>query len=179
MTTPEFLTEFKRLCAGFRYEPTKEQADAWFKRIGHNVASDWACAVDTLLCAPRFPLLDPVLAAIDDAATYRRRVSVERDKPRAQRIFQQIHGEAPRQGNPLSSGLFEAIRAFAGRDQVRDYIAQTEHSSVLSDDEKQERLNVYRMREQKLSADLARLLPDLGETELSEFVDRYGAAVSR
>ena len=64
MTRPEFMGQFQRLCTGFSTSFTQEQAEAWFRRIGHVGADVWSESVTTLLCADRFPRdLDRVLAA--------------------------------------------------------------------------------------------------------------------
>lgn len=87
MNKPEFFTEYTRLCKGFRYESTPEQGNAWYSRLAHVHASDWTEAVTSLLCGPRFPLLDPVLEACEKAAAHRRRVEADRDRMASERFF--------------------------------------------------------------------------------------------
>lgn len=87
MTKPQFLAEYERLCNGFRHQSTPEQGAAWYTKIGHVQAEDWREAVTTLLCAPRFPLLDPVLISCEQAAETRRRMTVNRERYEANRMY--------------------------------------------------------------------------------------------
>lgn len=87
MTKTEFLMDYERLCNGFRHQSTPEQSSAWYKKIGHVQAQDWSNAVDTLLCAPRFPMLDPVLSACDQAQESRRKHAAQRERMEANRTF--------------------------------------------------------------------------------------------
>lgn len=88
MTKLEFMQDYERLCDGFRYQSTPEQSAAWYKKIGHTHANDWREAVDTLLCGPRFPLLDPVLVACEQASGHRKRQQAQQERMEAQRFFQ-------------------------------------------------------------------------------------------
>ena len=88
MTKHEFMQDYERLCDGFRHQTTPEQIAAWYKKLGHIHAEDWREAVDTLLCGPRFPLLDPVLVACDQASGQRRRQVAQQERFEAQRFFQ-------------------------------------------------------------------------------------------
>lgn len=171
MTKPEFFEQFARLCAGFRYDATPEQGEAWFKRIGHGHPADWREAVDVLLCAPRFPLLDPVLAALEQAQEHRRRVTVARDKPKAESGFERLQRGA---GATLSPTLFAAIKAFAGREQVRRYLALERGR----EERREQELVRLAKEEARLTRELADLVPQLDEHELSDFVAHYGPAVA-
>lgn len=108
MTKTEFLMEYERLCNGFRHQSTPEQSSAWYKKIGHVQAQDWTSAVDTLLCAPRFPVLDPVLAACDQAQESRRRHAAQRERMEADRTFsgRVIY----RKGDDPMEGAYNAFR---------------------------------------------------------------------
>jgi len=150
MTRNEFMGQFQRLCAGFRYDSTPEQIEAWFRRIGHAAVQDWAEAVTTLLCAPRFPLLDPVLAALDSASAHRRRLAVERDKQPAS-MLARLAQEGGR-GCPLSPELFESIKAFAGREQVRKYLGIVQDKADLEPAERERELTRLTHEEARLSA---------------------------
>jgi len=176
MTRPEFMGQFDRLCKGFRYDSTQEQSEAWFRKIGHVDVQDWAEAVNTLLCSPRFPLLDPVLAAIDEAGNHRRRMSVEREKRSAVGLAR-LAQEGGR-GCPLSPELFAAIKAHAGREQVRHYIALVEQDEKLEPLEKRDELHRLKAEAHRLTAILCEMLPKLHEEELAEFMARYGEAVA-
>lgn len=171
MTRPEFMSQFDRLCKGFRYDATPEQSEAWFKRIGHGHPADWREAVDVLLCAPRFPLLDPVLAALEQAQGQRKRLAVTRDKPQAESVFERLRrGE----GAKLSPTLFAAIKAFAGREQVRRYLALERGR----EERREQELVRLAKEEARLTRELADLVPQLDEHELSDFVGHYGPAVA-
>lgn len=176
MTKPEFMGQFDRLCRGFKYEATGEQAEAWFRRIGHALVADWSEAVTTLLCAPRFPLLDPVLAALDAAEAHRKRQRIEQDKKPASKLYKLVQeGQVSTHLSPL---LFQAIKTFAGRDQVRHYIGLTVSDEDLEPLEREEELNRWKREEARLSAVLAETVPKLNEEDLSAFVERYGKAVA-
>ena len=176
MTRPEFMGQFDRLCVGFRYSATQEQSEAWFRKIGHHALADWAEAVSTLLCAPRFPLLDPVLAALDEAAQHRRKVEIDRNRRQDSRLAHtaQFGGG----GNPLSPTLMAAIKAHSERELIRHWIDQAQHSPRLEPMEREAELKQLRAREQGLTDELCRVVPKLAQDELSDFMARYGAAVA-
>lgn len=176
MTKADFMGQFDRLCRGFKYDATSEQAEAWFRRIGHALIQDWSEAVTTLLCAPRFPLLDPVLAALEVAAAHRRRTQIERDKQPAATLARLAQDGG--RGCPLSLDLFQVIKAFAGREQVRHYLAVVNEHAELDQAERERELKQLATEERRLSAILTDLVPKLNEEELSLFVDRYGQAVA-
>jgi len=176
MTKPEFMGQFDRLCRGFKYEATGEQAEAWFRRIGHALVEDWSEAVTTLLCAPRFPLLDPVLAALEAAGAHRKRQQIERDKKPASILYRLVQeGQASSHLSPL---LFQAIKAFAGRDQVRHYLSVVERNQDLEPLEREEQETQLRREEVRLSGILNESVPKLTNEDLSVFVERYGSAVA-
>lgn len=84
MTLDEFKEDFKRLCEGFSYQPTRGQVDAFYERLKHVWWQDWREAVTDLLCAPRFPAdLNKILEAVEKRAEPRRRGAVERDRATA------------------------------------------------------------------------------------------------
>jgi len=176
MTRPEFMGQFDRLCRGFSYTATPEQSEAWFRRIGHAVVQDWSEAVTTLLCAPRFPLLDPVLAALESAGTHRRRLAVERDKQPAS-MLARLAQEGGR-GCPFSKDLFACIKAFAGREQVRHYLAIVNGKEEMDPGERTRELKRLAQEEARLSAILTDLVPKLSDEELSDFIEHYGHAVA-
>lgn len=176
MTKPEFMGQFDRLCRGFKYEATGEQAEAWFRRIGHVLVADWSEAVTTLLCAPRFPLLDPVLAALDAAEAHRKRQRIEQDKKPAA-ILARLAQEGGR-GCPLSPELFASIKAFTGRDQVRHYLKIVNEDEDLEVAERAREVARLTHEEARLSAILTEMVPRLSNEELSDFVEQYGQAVA-
>lgn len=173
MTRTQFMGQFDRLCKGFRYDSTQEQSEAWFRKIGHGEVADWAEAVTTLLCAPRFPILDPVLKAIDEARDNRQRSAVHRDQPRAQSMLDRLSAG---EGTKQSPTLWKAIKAFGARDQVREYLSMVRNGRVCSSLSLREAALVK--EDERLTAELMVLMPKLDEAELSEFMERYGAAVA-
>ncbi|MFN3076874.1 MAG: hypothetical protein ABT940_08360 [Alphaproteobacteria bacterium] len=176
MTKPEFMGQFDRLCRGFKYEATSEQAEAWFRRIGHVLAADWSEAVTTLLCAPRFPLLDPVLAALDAAMAHRKRQQIERDKKPASVLYRLVQeGQVSTQLPPI---LFNAIKALAGRDQARHYLSVIANNPDLEPLEREEQAAKWHKEEARLSAILTDTVPKLSEADLSALMARYGHAVA-
>ncbi len=81
MTKDEFKQQFKRLCAGFKFEPTPGQIEAFFERMGQYDVCDWKEAVTDLLCAPRFPKdLNVIAEAIGRRADDRRRREAEQNR---------------------------------------------------------------------------------------------------
>lgn len=103
MTKPEFEFQYKRLCTGLKHEPTPEQFEAWWTKIGHAHAADWQEAVTTLLCGIRFPLLDPTLAALEQAQEYRKRLAAQREREQAHAWFN---------GKVQAAGLSPEERAY-------------------------------------------------------------------
>ena len=91
MTKGEFTGQFIRLCAGFRLDATAEQAEAWFRRIGHVALDVWAESVTTLLCAERFPRdLDAVMKILDSQASAMRAKAILKEKASAPQIQQVV-----------------------------------------------------------------------------------------
>jgi len=176
MNKSEFMGQFDRLCRGFKYASTSEQAEAWFRRIGHADVADWAEAVTTLLCSPRFPMLDPVLTALEDAGNHRRRVQIERDKKPAS-VFARLVMEG-QGGCPLSPELFAAIKAHSGREQVRKYLQIVHDDGKLEPLEKRDEMQRLRTEEDRLTEILTEVLPKLHNDELTEFMERYGQEVA-
>lgn len=91
MQYSEFLTEFQRLCQGFRYDVTSEQSEAWFRRMGHVTQGVWVESVTTMLCAERFPRdLDAVIKVLDNQSQVSRAKAILREKATAPQIEQGI-----------------------------------------------------------------------------------------
>jgi hypothetical protein len=131
MTRPEFKGQFDRLCAGYRFDATAEQTEAWYRRVGHVAPPIWSETVTNLLCADRFPRdLDRVLLIIDQQLQAHRAKAIAHDKPLAARIERMI--EEGKIG--LDSVPFQVIKAYAGRRQVRVerawYQKQTERDEM-------------------------------------------------
>ena len=175
MTRTEFSGQFDRLCRGFKHEPTTEQGEAWYRRIGHVALSVWAEVVTTLLCGKYFPKLDEVLSAIEVEADNQRRAAVERDKTTAARVHRRLDGG---HGCPLSADLFAVIRALAARDQVRHLLTVLPENPDLDPAQLERRLAALRNEEARIMVLLADRLPKLNEPELTALVARYGPAVA-
>ena len=74
MNKDEFKQQFKRLCEGFKFEPTPGQVEAFYERVGFHDPRDWREAVTDLLCAPRFPKdLNVIADTVGKRADDRRR----------------------------------------------------------------------------------------------------------
>lgn len=176
MTKGEFTTEFHRLCKGFRYEPTTEQGDAWFRKTLHYERPDWSNAVDTLLCSPRFPTFDYSQAALDTARESRKRHEIQKDARTADRRVENVMSG---RGCPLYPDLFNCIKAFSGRNHVRRYIAIVESNDGDKYEplEQQEELAILKQREEKLTVEYERLLRGLSQADGDAFTVRYGAEV--
>lgn len=80
MTRQEFFTDYQRLCARFKLEPSDEQAKVWFERFGTVEAVVWTQAVDALVAEMRPPFLDRVLRAVDEARESRRHAAQAKAK---------------------------------------------------------------------------------------------------
>lgn len=172
MTRQEFMGQFDRLCTGFKHDPTAEQGEAWFRRVGLVALSVWAEAVTTLLCAKYFPKLEEVQKAIDEEAERQRKAAIDRDKPLAHRIYAQVQKGEP-QGCPFSKELFEVIRATAGREQVRAMMARLPDDPDLEPEQIERRMEKLRQEEDRLSRVLTSTMPKLSEQELTEYLQRY------
>lgn len=171
MTRPEFTGQFDRLCKSLKHEPTPEQAEAWFRRVGHVSLSVWSEVVTTLSCGKYFPKLDETRSEIEAEADRQRKAAVMRDKPKAESVFERLRrGE----GAKLSPTLFAAIKAFAGREQVRRYLALERGR----EERREQELVRLAKEEARLTRELADLVPQLDEHELSDFVAHYGPAVA-
>lgn len=122
MTGPEFTTEFERLCKGFKQDPTQEQAEAWYRRIGHTTLPAWSEAVTTLLCGKYFPKLEEALDVIEREMEAYRRQSVQTDKAQAKKTYVLTQtGAFPW----INSLYFRAVRAYAGRQAARRHLETT------------------------------------------------------
>lgn len=177
MTKGEFISDFDRLCRGFRLDSTPEQIDAWFRKLAVYERQDWTTAVDTLLCGPRFPLLDPALAALDHARDHRKRTSQPHSERTDERLVDMV---LTGRGCPLSPDLVACIKAFAGRQQVRTEIGlvAANYGERYDPAEQQDRLKLLRQREAVLTAEYESSMLKLSATEAAEFNQRYGAAVA-
>lgn len=81
MTKDEFKHQLKRLCEGFKFEPTPGQVEAFYERLGFHEAKDWREAVTDLLCAPRFPKdLNVMADTVGRRADERRRREAEQQR---------------------------------------------------------------------------------------------------
>lgn len=85
MTKPEFIREFDRLCAGFKYQATPVQVAAFYERLRTYESSAWKEAVTDLVCAPSFPHhLDKILQAVDRREEQHRRAKADRERMQAE-----------------------------------------------------------------------------------------------
>jgi len=176
MRKADFMTEFDRLCRGFKHESTPEQAEAWFALVSSTDPADWSTAVSMLLCAPKFPYRDAVLHAIDQAATARRARARQCERKQAERLVEEMAG-----GARLSPVLFDAIKACGSREQVRHYqslVRANQGRCPLPPASQERELARLRAEEQAYTHSLAKLLPQLDQTELTEFMARYGPEVA-
>lgn len=81
MTKDEFKLQFKRLCEGFKFEPTQGQIEAFYERVGFYDLRDWRESVTDLLCAPRFPKdLNVIAETVSRRADDRRRRDAENNR---------------------------------------------------------------------------------------------------
>jgi len=176
MTKAEFVVTFDRLCRGFKHEATPEQGAAWFQRLAHAHTNDWAEAVTTLLCATKFPYLDAVLKALEEAAKHRRVRALQCERKQAERLASEVSG-----GGALDARLFRAIVAIGARDQVRHFLALVEknvRSRPLSPIEQERELARLRSEEVAYTEELSRLLPQLTEPDLAALLSRYREVVA-
>ena len=171
MTRSEFTGQFDRLCKGFKHEPTGEQAEAWFRRIGHLSLSVWAESVTTLLCGKFYPKLEEALTIAEREAESQRKTAVAADKPKAYVLHKKIEkGE----DTALSKPLFNSIKAFSGREYCRGRIAWVTANESLDPLDKEQQLKDWNEKERVCNADLAKWLPQLTNDETTAFLFRYG-----
>lgn len=178
MTKREFIGQFERLCKGFKHDATDEQTEAWYQRLQSWDAGDWSEAVTTLLCAPRYPYLDAVLEALDQALAHRRARQLQCERKQAERIYAEIQAK---EDGPLSRTLFDAIKVFSGRRQVQWLLVlllEDKQHRELTDEERKREIARLRQEEQRLTTELAGLLPALNNEELGQFVAHYGHAAA-
>lgn len=170
MTRPEFMGQFQRLCTGFKFEFTPEQAEAWYRRVGHVALSVWAESVTNLLCAERFPRdLDRVLAVVDLQAQAARSKAIQRDKSTAARVEAQL-GSAESGIDPT---LFQVIKAFAGREQVRKYQRLVTLNEEMPATTKRLELVRLRTEEARLDAVIQHGLPALTNEDAYRLMMQY------
>lgn len=177
MTKGEFISQFHVLCKGFRFEATDQQTDAWYRKVQHHALVDWTEAVSTLLCGPRFPLLDPVLAALDHARDHRKRIDQWKDKKESEQVTTRLDaGEVP----GLSPELFLTIKVFASRMQVRRYQMQVAANvrEQLTPAQREAELKRLQQEDARLTAEYQRLMPMLSKAEADQFTVQYGRAVA-
>lgn len=173
MTKGEFITQFHLLCKGFRYEATAEQTDAWYRKVQHHAVDDWTEAVGTLLCGPRFPSLDPAMAALDNAREHRKRISQWKDKKEAEQVATRLDaGQVPQ----LSPELFQVIKIFSARQQVRRSQMQVAANVRESLTPAQRTAELQRLQHEdaRLTSEYEQLLPRLSQTEVNLFMQQYG-----
>lgn len=177
MTKGEFVSQFHLLCKGFRCEATAEQTDAWYRKVQHHALEDWTEAVSTLLCGPRFPLLDPAMAALDNAREHRKRIGMWKEKKEAQRV---TDGLQVGDGTALSPELFLTIKVFSSRIQVRRYLMQVAANvrEALSPEERERELARLRQEDTRLTVEYERLMERLPKAEADTFTVKYGRAVA-
>lgn len=177
MTKGEFISQFHVLCKGFRFEASAEQTDAWYRKVQHHALEDWTDAVATLLCGPRFPLLDPALDALDRARDHRKRISQWKDKKEAETATMRIdRGTVPL----LSPELFATIRVFSSRMQVRRYQMQVAANVRETLTPAQRTLELQRLQQEdaRLTAEYERLMQSLSQADVDLFTVQYGRAVA-
>lgn len=170
MTKNEFMGQFDRLCRGFKFDSTAEQAEAWFRRVGHVGLDVWAESVTNLLCAERFPRdLDRVLAVVDMQAQACRAKAILRDKPKASRIEAQL-GSAQSGIDPV---WFQVIKVYAGCDQVR--LMQQRVIAKDEMDPTKKRLELARLRteESRLLAEIQHGMPLIDPDDALRLMRQY------
>lgn len=183
MKRDEFMPQFERLCKGFKLEPTIEQAEAWYRRIGHVGLAPWAEAVTTLLCAKYFPKLDEALDEVEKEADRLRKAAVEREKFGAKKTYTLIQSGqiGPRQPD-TSVPLFKAIKAYAGRDQARRQIVLARARLARGEDTDQSgraierRIAEWTQAEQTYTQELVTLAEQLTPEENQQLLEKYEAA---
>lgn len=175
MTKTEFMGQFERLCAGFRYESTPEQAEAWFRRVGHVGLEPWAETVTNLLCAERFPRdLDRVLAVVDTQAQACRAKAILRDKPKAARVEAQL-GTAESGIDPV---LFHVIKCYAGRESVQRYQALVIANEDLNPTTKRLELARLRTEDARLANEILHGLSSITNEDGLRLIERYEQVVA-
>lgn len=177
MTKGEFISQFHVLCKGFRFEATEQQTEAWYRKVQHHALVDWTEAVSTLLCGPRFPLLDPAMAALDQARDHRKRTEQWKDKKDAEQMTTRLTaGDVP----TLSPELFATIKTFCARMQVRRYQMQVAANvrEQLTPAQRTAELQRLQQEDARLTAEYERLMRILPKSELDLFTVQYGRAVA-
>lgn len=170
MTRPEFMGQFQRLCVGFKYEFTPEQAEAWFRRIGHVEAVVWSETVTNLLCSDRFPRdLDRVLLEVDKHAQAARAKAILRDRPRAARIHEALGGD----DSGIDPTLFQVIKAYAGREQVQRMVGLVTANDEMNPTVKRLRLVQLRTEEARLNAVIKAGIPSLTNDDALRLMHQY------
>lgn len=173
MTRPEFMGQFTRLCSGFRYESTPEQSEAWFRRVGHVGLDVWSESVTNLLCAERFPRdLDRVLAVVEIQVQACRARAILRDKPRASIAVERL-GTVE---SGIDPNLFQAIKCFAGRQQIRRNRVNWTRNEELEPRLKEQRLAHRDQEEARLTKDIILLMPLLEAQDIRRLMDKYEPA---
>lgn len=177
MTKGEFITQYDLLCKGHRFEPTKEQGDAWFRKVQHYALEDWADAVSTLLCGPRFPLLDPALAVLDAAREHRKRTEIWKDKKVAEQVAARVDGGTV---PTMSAPLFQTIKVFASRREVRSQqlLVASNSREQYTPEQRTRELARLQAEEQRLTQEYVRLMASLSQQDCDAFTVRYGRAVA-
>lgn len=177
MTKGEFISQFHVLCKGFRFEATDQQTDAWYRKVQHHALVDWTEAVSTLLCGPRFPLLDPAMAALDNARDHRKRMDQWKDKKEAETVTARLDAS---QVPMLSPELFATIKVFSSRVQVRRYQMQVAANvrDTLTPAQRTAELQRLQQEDARLTAEYERLMQHLPKAEADLFTVQYGRAVA-
>ena len=177
MTLMEFTGQFRRLCDGFQYEATREQTDAWFRRIGHYALSVWAEAVTTLLCGKYYPKLDEALKVLESEADAQRRAAVEQEKSRARKVYTLLtQPVSPQEASRLpmpGTPLFACIKAFAGRAEVWKRLTQLEYDERHTESEQaRERVRLQGLLAQ-YEQDIREYSPLLHDEDAGRLVRQY------
>lgn len=181
MKREEFMPQFERLCKGFKLEPTIEQAEAWYRRIGHVGLAPWAESVTTLLCARYFPKLEEALEEVEQEAERLRKAAVVKDQASAKKTYTLIKTGAIKTPD-ISMPFFKAIKAYAGRQQARQLIVITEAHIKLNDLQDQalraceRRIAEWRGEILKYDHELIELVQQLTPDENRDLIARYEAA---
>lgn len=170
MTKSEFMGQFDRLCRGFKFDASSEQADAWFRRVGHVGLEPWAESVTNLLCADRFPRdLDAVLKVVDLQAQACRARAILRDKPKAARVHAQL-GTAE---SGIDPALFQALKCYAGCELVRHYQQLVIANDDLEPTPKRLELSRLRTEEARLMAEIRAGLSSVSNEDARLLMERY------
>jgi hypothetical protein len=170
MTKNEFQGQFIRLCRGFKYDATDEQTEAWFRRIGHIGVEPWAESVTNLLCASHFPRdLDRVLQEVEKQAQACRAKAILRDRPVADRV----HARLGTAESGIGPNLFQAIKCFAGHDQVRKYLTLLAKNEDMDPQRKQREFDRLTIEEARLTKEIMTVLPVLEPGDIIRLLDKY------